>query len=81
MSTDKKHRAAELRHMLEVAQLAIPKEREARALYLKAAAKAPGETARLLFEHLANEEQRHEAKLQAIIKELREQLEELLQEK
>ncbi len=57
MTEDVKKKVAEIRHMIEVAQLAIPKEREARQHYLNASRKAPGETARLLFERLALEEE------------------------
>jgi rubrerythrin len=72
-----KKKIAEIRHMIEVAQLAIPKERESRDHYLNASRKAPGETARLLFERLAAEEQGHEDRLKAIIRHLQEQLNEL----
>ncbi len=78
MTENTKKKIAEIRHMIEVAQLAIPKERESRKHYLNASRKASGETARLLFERLAAEEQGHEERLKAIIRHLHEQLNELL---
>lgn len=77
MTDDAKKKIAEIRHMIEVAQLAIPKERESREHYLNASRKASGETARLLFERLAAEEQGHEERLKAIIRHLQQQLNEL----
>lgn len=70
----KKKKASEIRHMIEVAQLAIPKERESRDHYQAAANKAPGEISKKLFERLALEEQQHEEKLKAIIRFLQEEL-------
>lgn len=77
VTENKKKKAAEIRHMIEVARLAIPKEREAREHYLSASRKAPGETSRLLFERLAHEEEQHELKLRAIIRNLQEELDAL----
>ena len=65
--SDDPTRARELRFMIEVASLAIPKEREARDRYRAAAARAPGEMARRLFEEMAAQEEQHEAQLRAII--------------
>ncbi|MFH1529608.1 MAG: ferritin family protein [Pseudomonadota bacterium] len=64
---DDNPRARELRYMIEVASLAIPREREARDRYLAAAKRAPGEMARRLFEEMAGQEEQHEAQLRAII--------------
>ncbi len=71
--TDAKH-AKELRYMIEVASLAIPKEREARARYLAAAARAPTDMSRRLFEEMAAQEEQHEAQLRSIISYLEDEL-------
>ena len=77
MAESTKKKVAEIRHIIEVAQLAIPRERESRDHYLKAAKKAPGETARMLFERLALEEEQHEERLRAIIRHLQTKLAEI----
>jgi len=67
-------REKEIRAIIEVATLAIPKERDSRAFYLSAARRAPGDWSRKVFEDLAAEEGEHEARLRAIIKVLEEEL-------
>ncbi|MBM4371296.1 MAG: rubrerythrin [Deltaproteobacteria bacterium] len=67
-------RLRELRYVLEVATLAIPREREARDRYLGAARRAPGEMARRIFEEMARQEEQHEAQLRALITHLEEEL-------
>lgn len=60
--------------MIQVATLAVPRERESHAMYITAAQKAPGELSRRLFTRLAEDEAMHEAKLTAIIKYLEDEL-------
>jgi len=67
-------RKRELRYVIEVATLAIPKEREAQDRYRAAAKRAPGEMAKRLFEEMAKQEEQHEAQLQAIIRYLEDEL-------
>jgi len=56
-----------MNHLIEVIVHSIPKEREARDVYLAAAQGAPTEMTRLLFERLAKDEEGHEAKLRAVL--------------
>lgn len=74
MSKTKKEEIAEIRKIIEVAIIAIPKERDAHNFYLQAARKAPGEMSKNIFEDLANQEAQHEARLLAIIAMLEERL-------
>jgi len=69
-----KQKVKEIRTMIQIATLAIPKEREAAAMYAKAAQNAPGELSKKLFERLAQDEIMHEARLKAIIEFLHEEL-------
>lgn len=71
---DQKQKIKEIKTMIQVATLAIPRERESAAMYSKASQNAPGELSRRLFERLAQDEQMHEAKLKAIIEFLQEEL-------
>lgn len=57
--------------LIEVIVHSIPREREARDVYLAAAHEAPTEMTRLLFERLAKDEEGHEAKLRAVLQLLR----------
>lgn len=56
-----------MNRLIEVIVHSIPKEREARDVYLAAAREAPTEMTRLLFERLAKDEEGHEAKLRAVL--------------
>ena len=56
-----------LARLIETIVRSIPKEREARDLYLATARDAPSEMTRLLFERLAKDEEGHEAKLRAVL--------------
>ncbi len=67
MAKDKKERIKEIKAVLEVAVLAMPKERSSQEFYRNASRKAPGELSRRIFEELAAQEEQHEAKLKAII--------------
>ena len=73
----RKEQIKEIKEIIEVATLAIPREREAQARYLKASRQAPGDLSRRLFERLAKDEQQHEAKLKAIVEHMKEKLREL----
>ena len=75
MAKDKKQRIKEIKAIIEVATIAIPKERDARDHYLSAAKKAPGDLSRRIFEELAEQEAQHEKKLRAMIAILSEELE------
>jgi rubrerythrin len=56
-----------MNRLIEVIVHSIPREREARDVYLAAAREAPTEMTRLLFERLAKDEEGHEAKLRAVL--------------
>jgi rubrerythrin len=60
-----------MERLIEVIVHSIPREREARDVYLAAAREAPTEMTRLLFERLAKDEEGHEAKLRAVLELLR----------
>lgn len=60
----------ELKEMIEVVLLAIPKEVTAREFYHYASIKARGDKSREFFKSLADEERRHEKALRAMLKEL-----------
>jgi len=62
-----------LDQMIQVIVRSIPKERQARDLYLATAQQAPSETTRLLFERLAEQEEQHEEKLRASLALLQEE--------
>jgi len=67
----------EIKTIIEVATLAIPKERASREHYLAAAKRAPGDLSRRIFEELAAQEKEHEDKLAALITILEDELKEL----
>jgi rubrerythrin len=77
MSKDRKERVKEIKAVLEVAVLAMPKERASQEFYRNAARKAPGELSKRIFEELAQQEEQHEAKLKAIIQILEAELKSL----
>lgn len=56
-----------MERMIEVIVHSIPKEREARDVYLATSREAPNEMTRLLFERLAQDEEGHETKLRAVL--------------
>jgi len=64
----------QLERLIEVIVRMIPKERQARDVYRDTAAWAPTEMTRILFEHLSLEEEKHESKLQAVLKILQKEL-------
>lgn len=67
----------ELKEMIEVVLLAIPKEVTARDFYHFASERASGLKSKLFFQSLADEERRHEKALRAMLKELRQMLAEM----
>jgi rubrerythrin len=73
----KQEKIKEIKTIIEVAILAIPKERAARTHYLSAASRAPGDLSRRIFEELAAQEKEHEEKLEALIAILEDELKEL----
>lgn len=73
----KQEKIKEIKTIIEVAILAIPKERAARAHYLAAAARATGDLSRRIFEELAAQEQEHEEKLKALVTILEDELSEM----
>jgi rubrerythrin len=75
MDRKKKIRATE--EMIEVVLIRIPKEIEAMRFYQSAAQKATDDSARELFENLAEQEKGHEAELKRILADLKAQLKEL----
>jgi rubrerythrin len=77
MSNETKKEIQEIRKIIDVAAIAIPKERDARKMYLAAAAQAPGDLSRKIFEELAAQEEQHAARLQGLIAMLEARLEEL----
>ena len=64
----------QLERLIEVIVRMIPKERQARDIYRDTAAWAPTEMTRILFKHLSREEEKHENKLQAVLKILQKEL-------
>ena len=62
-----------LDHMIDVIVRCIPKERQARDLYLATSKRASSEATKLLFEHLAEQEEQHEEKLRASMAMLQEE--------
>ena len=77
MSSSKKHEIREMKKIIEIATIAIPKERDARNFYMQAAKNSPGEISRQIFESLAAQEEEHEARLKALIAMFEERLEDL----
>jgi rubrerythrin len=64
----------QLERMIEVVMRSIPKERQAHDIYSTVAQEAKTETARLLFDMLAEQEEEHEAKLRAALEVLKQEL-------
>ena len=77
MSLSKKQEIREMKKIIEIATIAIPKERDARNFYLQAAKSSPGEMSQQIFESLAAQEEEHEARLKALIAMFEERLEAL----
>lgn len=75
--SDTKQRIKDIKAIIQVATIALPKEREAYRHYVNAAKRAPGDLSRRIFEELAEQEQQHERKLEAIITLLEEELDSL----
>jgi len=71
---DIKSKITELREMIEVVLLRIPKEIEARNFYLSAAQRTTSPTAKELFASLAEQEKGHEAELRRVLGELQAEL-------
>ena len=74
MTENKPQSVDELKVMIEVVLLAIPKEVTAREFYRYASIKAKGSQSRQFFQSLAEEEQRHEQALRAMLTELQHML-------
>jgi len=70
-------RIKELNDIIQVAVLAISKERASREFYLGVAERASGDFSKQLFTELAHDEERHEARLRAIIKVMEKELSQL----
>lgn len=64
----------QLEDMIEVIARMIPRERQAHNIYRETATWAPNEMSRLLFERLAQEEEKHESKLRAAMELLQKEL-------
>lgn len=64
----------DLREMIEVITLAIPREIEAYNSYMKAANASKAEESRKLFLHLAQQEKGHEKVLKDLLEDLLKQL-------
>jgi rubrerythrin len=77
MAKDIKQKIKEIKAIIEVATLALPKERDAQRHYRNAARNAPGELSKRIFEELAEEEANHEKKLKAMMTILEDELERL----
>ncbi len=77
MSPSKKDDIKEIKRIIEIATVAIPKERDARNFYLAAAEHSPGEMSRQIFQSLADQEEEHEARLKALIAMFEERLDSL----
>ncbi len=74
----KREKKKELEEMIEVVLLRIPKEIEARKFYKSAAEKTTSQAAKDLFFNLSDQEKGHEAELRRILKQLQEELQELM---
>jgi rubrerythrin len=77
MTDDMKQRIKDIKAIIQVATIALPKEREATRHYRNAARIAPGALSKRIFEELAEQEQQHQRKLEAIIMLLEEELKNL----
>lgn len=65
----------ELQEMIDALVIAIPRERAAHAFYMDLVKRATSETSRGMFLYLAEQEKLHEAKLTAMLAELKADLE------
>ncbi|MFH1070694.1 MAG: hypothetical protein V1794_13850 [Candidatus Glassbacteria bacterium] len=66
----------QLERVIEVVLRSIPKERQARDVFRRAAGEAKAEMARILFESIANQEEQHETKLKVTLELLKQELDE-----
>ena len=66
----------QLDKMMEVVMRCIPKERQARDVFRKAARETKAEMARILFDMLANQEEQHESKLRTTLELLKQEMDE-----
>lgn len=71
-----KSKIKQLDKMIEVVIRCIPKERQARDVFRKAAQESKADMARILFEMLANQEEQHETKLRCTLELLKQELDE-----
>ena len=78
---NEKIKIKELKEMIQVVLLRIPREIEAKEFYLVAAQKTSSEAAKDLFYSLAEQEQGHEAELRRVLKQLQHELKSLRQHK
>ncbi len=69
-----KKKIKEIKEIIEVVVLAIPREIESHKFYLRAARRSSGEESQKLFHDLAQEEKEHEKKLKNLLSDLKEQL-------
>jgi rubrerythrin len=72
---DKKQRIRDIKALIEVAVIALPKERESSRHYRNAAKSAPGALSKRIFEEMAEQEEQHQRKLEALIMLLEDELE------
>ena len=66
----------QLERIIEVVLRSIPKERQARDVFLHAARESKAEMAKVLFEAIASQEEQHETKLKVALELLKQELDE-----
>ncbi len=71
---DTKQRIKDIKALIEVATIALPKERESCRHYRNASKNAPGALSRRIFEEMAEQEEQHQRKLEALIMLLEDEL-------
>lgn len=79
MKDETKNQIKEIKEMIQVVLLAIPREISARKFYLNAAQKATGDKSREMFIQLAEQEKEHETKLRNILETLKTELKQVKQ--
>lgn len=77
MDGTRKKRIKELNEMIEFIVISIPREIASQKYYQQALDKATSEATRKFFQHFVEEEKRHEVNLKKILKDLKNELEEL----
>lgn len=72
--SDMKQRIKDIKAVIQVATIALPKERDSSRQYRNAARNAPGFLSKRIFEEMAEEEEQHQRKLEALIMLLEDEL-------